>query len=154
MGLAVLDDRAWQQAVLPQRLGGLGLPACENVADAAYVSSRLQSHDAAVKLLIQHDRDHGMDGDMSDPWYEAATQELDRRSQCFNESALAKLPVLADDEARMNEKTQKALSLWACGEGEFQPALERDNNLVARQLGGSVCNGYRCVAYTTPSGGQ
>ena len=57
---------AWEQATLPIRRGGLGLRLANDVADAAYIASRLMCKDACMEL-----DPHFEPGSPDDPFFEA-----------------------------------------------------------------------------------
>ena len=114
VGGTTLSEEAWTQTCLPQRLGGLGLPACENVADAAYMASRLQAQAKVVQLIISTSEDQRLETDLNDRWYNEAKIKLDTQTRSADEDTLEKLPMVEEETNEGEEITQRALSAKIC----------------------------------------
>ena len=52
VGSSVVSEAALRQATLPKRLGGLGLPNNDRIADAAYLPSRSRARDSVQALWV------------------------------------------------------------------------------------------------------
>ena len=116
VGSAQLDEAARIQYALPQRYGGLGLPSCQSIADAAYLASRHQADDLVKHLLKMTTRtttttDVGDDDDIStDPVWEAAKTRYAIAIAEADHDLLASLPVHPDDDVADDDFTQRALT--------------------------------------------
>eukprot|EP00973_Karenia_brevis_P027960 3850781-Karenia_brevis.AAC.1 len=59
IGLVLSDDQ-WEQATLGIKRSGLGVCSASNIADAAYLASRAQTHEDCKGLDSQHVWDDGV----------------------------------------------------------------------------------------------
>ena len=163
LGTGTLTADAFEQATLPQRLGGLGLPNNTRIADAAYVASRCRTRELVSALWTAQSADSS-DGEIADLDLDAALARFEAKCAPAVNQGVDDMTDTVEEEGWKSERTQKALSsqvaqhsfeqLWRrqsahgraniqahCGMGSgawLQPAPSVDTSLSEAQFATAV----------------
>jgi hypothetical protein len=117
MGL-VVNDEQWEQASYPVKESGLGLCRAADIADAAYMASRVAGFDDCVALDRRHVWDDGAprsqgDTEVIGEWLGGAVRRINGRVRDQSQFALGAKPVVScrqkDLMGLINKKRRDAL---------------------------------------------